>query len=95
MRLTLHPAAVQEISQAFDFYLEKDPTVAEEFLEQLNLKIDWIGQFPQRYPVHEHETRRVVLQRFPFQVVYTIRDEDIVVIAVAHTRRRPGYWSSR
>ena len=41
------------------------------------------------------DVRRVRVRRFPYQVVYVTLDDDIVVIAVAHDRRRPGYWASR
>lgn len=39
--------------------------------------------------------RRVRVRRFPYQVVYLVIDNDVVVIAIAHDRRRPGYWAER
>ncbi len=43
----------------------------------------------------DRKTRRLLLPRFPYQIVYRIRPGEIVVVAIAHSRRRPGYWKSR
>ncbi len=45
-----------------------------------------------RYPVAEHGTRRLVLRRFPYNVFFRVGTGEIVVVAVAHQRRRPGYY---
>jgi hypothetical protein len=47
------------------------------------------------FPLADHGTRKFVLQRFPFNIFYLSRETEIVVVAVAHQKRRPGYWSSR
>lgn len=54
-----------------------------------------IGESPDRWPAYLVETRRYLLKRFPFLVVYRQRDGAIQVIAVAHGCRRPGYWRDR
>jgi plasmid stabilization system protein ParE len=40
-------------------------------------------------------TRRLLVNRFPYQVVYRLRESEIVIVAVAHLKRRPGYWRHR
>jgi plasmid stabilization system protein ParE len=45
--------------------------------------------------VAEHGTRRLVLQRFPYNVFYRVGAEAIVIVAVAHQKRRPAYWAAR
>lgn len=40
-------------------------------------------------------TRRIMIKRFPYQVVYRLARKEIVVAAFAHLKRRPGYWKSR
>jgi len=50
---------------------------------------------PEAWPSFEHGTRRYLLRRFPFSVVYRIEPTRIVIVAMAHFRRRPGYWRSR
>jgi len=47
------------------------------------------------FPLAEQGTRKFILQRFPFNIVYLARDTEIVIIAVTHQKRRPGYRSTR
>lgn len=44
---------------------------------------------------HNYGTRRMFLKKFPFSVVYTTQESEIVILAVAHFKRKPGYWRSR
>jgi hypothetical protein len=43
----------------------------------------------------DQQTRRLLMTRFPYQVVYRVRPSEIVVVALAHLKRRPGYWKHR
>jgi hypothetical protein len=54
--------------------------------------IEQIGEAPERWPAHLHGTRRFMLRRFPFSVVYRPHEDFVEVVAVAHAKRRPGYW---
>ena len=50
---------------------------------------------PDAWPSYFANTQRVLLRRFPFFLVYRVRDERVEIVAVAHARRRPGYWRRR
>ena len=50
---------------------------------------------PERWPIYFHGTRRYRIKRFPYLMVYYTQPERIVVLAIAHAKRRPGYWKSR
>lgn len=54
-----------------------------------------IVEAPDRWPMYTHGTRRYLLRRFPFSVVYRVSGIAITVVAVVHGKRRPGYWKSR
>jgi plasmid stabilization system protein ParE len=54
-----------------------------------------IAQTPQRWPKYLHGTRRFVLHRFPFSIIYLDDPDVLVIIAVAHSKRKPGYWKRR
>lgn len=54
-----------------------------------------IVEAPNRYPISLHRTRRILFDRYPFSIYYRVTDDEIVVVAVAHQKRRPGYWASR
>jgi len=64
-------------------------------LEGLDRAIERIADAPSRWPAFRHGTRRFLLRRFPFSVVYREAGETVQVIAVAHGRRKPGYWKGR
>jgi len=50
---------------------------------------------PMRHAAAEHGTRRILLEHFPFTLYYRVREDVITIVAVAHQKRRPGYWQSR
>jgi plasmid stabilization system protein ParE len=54
-----------------------------------------IIEAPLRYPRGRRGERRCVLKRFPYTILYRVRDDEIFVTAVSHHRRRPGYWQHR
>src|SRR5438094_9017898 len=90
-----HPAAAQEAEATYDWYAERNPAAAHGFREELRQAIDAVGANPRTWPRYSNPARRYVFPRYPFSLVYILRRDDIEVIAVAHGRRRPGYWRSR
>ena len=90
-----HPAAVEEARAAREWYLERSAVAATAFDDELEAAIDSIAEAPLRWPAFEQGTRRRVLRRFPFSVVYRTSANDVVVVALMHWRRRPGYWRRR
>ncbi|HJU60896.1 MAG TPA: type II toxin-antitoxin system RelE/ParE family toxin [Candidatus Binatia bacterium] len=91
----LHPNAIAEARAAYRWYSERNPSAAIAFMTELDHAIDEIEKSPERWPVHLHGTRKFLLRRFPYGVIYRITERDLQVIAVAHGRRRPGYWRTR
>ena len=91
----IHPAALEEAAAATDWYAQRSRRAAERFLDELERALDQIARNPARYPLHEFGTRRMVLRRFPFVIVFRQTDAGLEIIAVAHGRRRPGYWRGR
>jgi len=94
-QLDIHPAALEELKSALDWYLERSETAANNFAVELDAAIDLVVNSPKRWPTGEHGTRKFVLQRFPFAVIYRETKTSIQVLAIAHGHRRPGYWKSR
>jgi hypothetical protein len=64
-------------------------------VEEVNLAIDKILAAPRRWSAGPYGTRNLLLHRFPFAVVYRELPAAIQFLAIAHGRRRPGYWKSR
>jgi hypothetical protein len=69
--------------------------VADAFWLELDVAIRNISEGPKRWPRLQERFRRYPLQRFPFSVIYLERPDGIEIVAVAHHRRKPGYWTER
>jgi toxin ParE1/3/4 len=84
-----------EVIEAVDWYAERS-TIAATYLEEEQARAEHeVARSPQTWGRYLHDTRRYRLSGFPYALVYVERPESIVVIAVAHLRRRPGYWRRR
>ena len=94
-RLEVLPAALQEAVAATRWYLEHDERVAAAYEAELTRVFDEIERAPETWPRHHHGTHRFLLRRFPYEVVYKIYTELVLIIAVAHCKRKPGYWRQR
>lgn len=90
----LRPAR-EEFLGAIDFYEREAPGLGAEFLEDLDHALEMIASTPRLGAPFEENTRRVLLRRFPYSIIYDLEDDSILVVAVAHQRRRPGYWKDR
>ena len=90
-----HPSALAETQAAYDWYHERSPSAAAGLFGELDHAMEQIGEAPERWPSFLHGTRRFVLHRFPFSVVYRMTEAAIQIVALAHARRRPGYWKTR
>jgi plasmid stabilization system protein ParE len=90
-----HPEAFEDAAAAFGWYCERSDTAAAGFLRELEHGVAAIAEAPQRWPPGAAGTRRFLLKRFPLSLVYREQATSIQIIAVAHGRRRPGYWKHR
>ena len=95
MRLELGPAAEAEVREAYQYYWKVDKSAAARFMVSLDETIARISRLPTMSPTYLFGTHRLLRRRFPFAVIYRVDVERIVVVAVAHQKRRPGYWRHR
>lgn len=93
--IEIHPEAETEAREAFRWYLERDATAGAAFLLALDHAIESIAGAPDRFSPHAHGTQRALLRRFPYILYFRRVGAGIQIIAVAHARRRPGYWRKR
>lgn len=92
---TFHPAAIEEAVLAARWYRERSPLAASRFVAELDDVIDKIIEAPLRWPRSARGTRKVKLPCFPFLVIYREQKGAVLILAVAHGSRRPGYWKDR
>jgi len=95
MKFYFHEHAENEFSKAVDYYEDCRPGLGIEFSKEVYAAIDRIIRYPEAWSPLSVNTRRCLVNRFPFGVIYQIKPDSIRIIAVADLRRRPNYWMNR
>jgi len=96
-----HPEARAEFLDAHERYLAIDGgTLGDEFADVVEAAAELILEWPEAPPPYRSSRRAPMIRawhlgKFPYQLVYTVRDGEILVVAYAHESRRPGYWAHR
>jgi plasmid stabilization system protein ParE len=93
--LQIHHEAQAEAKGAFDRYWDRSRFAAMGFDAELRAAYESLQKSPYICPPFLHGTRRVILRRYPFSVVFRELLHEIQVVAIAHARRKPGYWAKR
>ena len=93
--IRVHPEALLEAEAAVEWYGQRSPHAAGRLVAELRSVLGRIQQAPREFPKLAFNVRRKVLGRFPYLVVFRETTTEIEIIAVAHGRRRPGYWLER
>lgn len=93
--IVIHESAEEELNATAVFYESRELGLGEEFLQELSQGFQYITDHPFSYRIHFDDYRRYLMGRFPYGVVYRVEGEQVLVFAVAHLRRRPGYWRDR
>ncbi|NMQ04979.1 type II toxin-antitoxin system RelE/ParE family toxin [Candidatus Accumulibacter phosphatis] len=89
------PEAEAEVREAFLWYFDRSPIAAQAFRTETLEAIDRLAVDALMWPEDEDAIRRHVLRHFPYTVFYEILGSTVTVLAVAHQRRKPGYWHMR
>ena len=96
MKYVLSAEAEEELAQAADFYREQASiAVANAFLDEVTRAAGVISEHPGLGTPTSRGRRLMPLRRFPFLLLYRIDGVEIRISAIAHQRRRPGYWRTR
>jgi len=94
MIMLLKPAQT-ELDEAYEYYESQMAGLGAEFIQEFEKAIKRIQQFPEAWHQFSQNTRRCQVSRFPYGIIYQIKDSDILIIAVAHLHRAPFYWANR
>ncbi|MFH1562648.1 MAG: type II toxin-antitoxin system RelE/ParE family toxin [Nitrospirota bacterium] len=95
MKYTFHPEALQEYVEATMYYTEVCFELGESFLYEIERGIQQILDNPKAWQIVEEDIRRYLVHRFPFGIYYTVEDDCILIVAIMHMSREPGYWKNR
>ena len=93
--LRIRTEAREEIDSAFEWYFQRSPKAADAFLAEVDASLAQIASHPQLHPCYTENTRRRIMEKFPYSVVFQEKGDIVVVIALAHAKRRFGYWQGR
>jgi toxin ParE1/3/4 len=95
MRYEFHPEALEEYNAAGFYYAQKEPGLDLRFIIAVENAIEQILKDPLRYRIFDEDVRRCLTRVFPYGILYTVEDDLVLIVAVAHLTREPGYWKHR
>jgi len=95
MRIDFHPAATSELEFSANWYAERSLDAARGFAVSVDAAIEKIQRSPGRFPRIDSCHRSCSVERYPFQIVFRHDDARILIVAVAHAKRRPDFWRGR
>jgi len=95
MVVEFHSAAEQELGAAAAYYEGLQDGLGQGLLDEVEDVCALVSEYPSIGRNVDQLHRSVPLRRFPFVVFYRVRETRVQVVAVAHKRKRPGYWRSR
>lgn len=99
-RLRFLTEASEDLDGAIGWYEDHDRGLGAEFLAAINTRLEWLADMPGiGSRVAEIATtldlRKSSIRRFPYKVVYSVTDDEITIVAIAHHKRSPRYWIKR
>jgi plasmid stabilization system protein ParE len=90
--LVLEPEAEAEIFNAAEWYEKRNPVACAAFLRAIDRTIFLIQDHTEQYQVVYHETRRALVDGFPYAIFYKVTDREIIIVSCFHTSRNPSAW---
>jgi plasmid stabilization system protein ParE len=95
MTFEFHPEALAEYEAAACYYADRQDDLDLRFITVVERAIRQIQESPQKWRLLEDDVRRCLTRTFPYAILYTIEPDYILIIAVMHCHREPGYWRHR
>ena len=90
-----HPEAEAEFIAAARYYEGQAPNLGAEFVTAVEAAFEGLVGFPEKGRPFGSRLRRVLVRGFPYSLIYRAEPARVLIVAVAHVRRRPGYWRAR
>jgi plasmid stabilization system protein ParE len=95
MKCAFHPDARLEYRAAAEFYEARQVGLGAAFTKEIETAIEHILEAPERFRFIEQDVRRCLARTFPYGVLYTVERDLVLILAIAHGSREPGYWQDR
>ena len=94
-RIVFHPDIASEIKASYEWYQNQAQGLGKDFIAELESAYEAIAELPDTWPKFSKNCRRFLLSRFPFSVIYQAQNDSILILAVMHNSKKPGYWRNR
>jgi plasmid stabilization system protein ParE len=88
-------AAREDLGEAARYYEAQRPGLGAEFREEVRSTVERIKRLPGAWHPLSENTRRCQTRRFPYGVIYQVRSDEVLIVAVAHLHQEPGHWKDR
>ena len=95
MKIVFDKLAQLELDDALEYYELEAPGLGKRFKVEVKSGIRRIHEYPDAWTKEKNDVRRYYLHKFPYKILYSIEEDYIYVIAIAHCHRRPDYWIDR
>lgn len=95
MNVRFRKEATAELSMAVDYYNKERPGLGYEFALEIRNALKRIKAFPDAWPLLTPNIRKCIVNRFPFAILYHKDYDYILIVAIMHLKRKPGYWEGR
>ncbi len=89
------PMARIDFDDSFNWYASRNVVAAERFVDAIDVALARICADPESFPLVDRRHRACSLSRHPFRIIYRYCDDHLLVVAVAHAKRKPGFWRHR
>jgi hypothetical protein len=95
MKVEFLEPAFTEYQEAIEFYNLQSEGLGNIFIGEIDRTISIIKNYPESFTNYTKHTRKAVLSIFPYNIIYSIRNKNILITAIAHQHRKPNYWVNR
>ena len=95
MKCWFHPEARLELLESVSYYESQQLGLGQRFLDSVSDAVHRILVHPEMYRSISNSCRQCRLPRFPFGLIYRIKEQRIEIVALMHLHRKPGYWKDR
>ena len=95
MRVIFTRIATQELEDAVRFYELEYAGLGRSFKEEVKKAALRVAEYPKAWSIERGEVRKCLLHRFPYKLLYSVEEDHVLVIAIAHQHRKPDYWVGR
>ena len=95
MKILFHSQAEEELENSFFYYETHQKGLGQKFLDEIEKVLERIKIFLFACGIVEDNVRRCLVNKFPYGVVYFVKDNLIIILAIMHLRKKPNYWKKR